>query len=171
MITLVSTNFQLTDNLQAKIPANVKADWGTLGLMSHSASADYFVEMLYQNSTFAKVCTCSVCTYTHYIVLTALLQAVAFLEPDSGHFTKPLGYSIPALSYGTQFCMEKQKCCIEGRSYLHFYGELTCPKIMMNVTVCVHVCLPILCVCVCVRVCLCAKIITIYCPFTGLWTL
>ena len=63
------------------------------------------------------------------------LQAVAFLEPGSTNFKEPLGFPIPALSYGTQFCTETPKCCLPGFSYVHYYSLLTCPKILMNVTV------------------------------------
>ena len=62
-------------------------------------------------------------------------QAAAFLEPASTHFSKPLGFSIPALAYGTQLCMEAPQCCNMKYGYFHFYSELVCPKILMNVTV------------------------------------
>ena len=69
------------------------------------------------------------------LFIVSHVQAVAFLEPASTHLSKPLGFSIPALSYGTQLCMEAPKCCNEKYGYFHFYDELVCPKILMNVTV------------------------------------
>ena len=62
-------------------------------------------------------------------------QAAVFLDPGTDHLSKPLGFSIPALSYGTQLCMERPNCCIKGHSYEHIYENLACPKILMNVTV------------------------------------
>ena len=67
-------------------------------------------------------------THTH-------TQAAAFLEPASIHFSKPFGYPIPALSYGTQLCTESPACCTMEFGYFHFYDELVCPRILMNVTV------------------------------------
>ena len=73
--------------------------------------------------------------HSYIRIMFLLMQAVAFLEPASIHYSKPLGFSIPALSYGTQLCMEAPLCCLKGYSYFHFYDELVCPKILMNVTV------------------------------------
>ena len=63
------------------------------------------------------------------------LQAAAFLDPASTVFKQPLNYTLPALAYGTQMDMEKPACCKMGLSYFHYYSMLTCPKILMNVTV------------------------------------
>ena len=52
------------------------------------------------------------------------------------NFKAPLGYSVPALSYGTQLCEEPPDCCIPGIDYHHFYDELECPRVLMNVSVC-----------------------------------
>ena len=68
------------------------------------------------------------------------------MEPFSDNFRAPLGYSIPALAYGTELCEELPQCCIPGIDYRHFYDELECPKVLMNVSVRVCVCV---CVCVC----------------------
>ena len=110
---------QLVNNLERVLSDhqtwNVSADWSLLGLASHSAGADEMVLMLQSNSSFA--------------------GAVAFLEPSSLHFFHPLGYSIPALSYGTQYCTEIPACCIKGMDYFNFYDELVCPRFIMNVTV------------------------------------
>jgi len=54
-------------------------------------------------------------------------------------FIKPLGYSIPALSFGTELCEEEPNCCIPGIDYRHFYNMLDCPRVLMNVTVCIYV--------------------------------
>lgn len=64
-----------------------------------------------------------------------LSKAVAFLDPASNVFDKPLNYSIPALAHGTQLSMEKPVCCEPGHSYFHYYSLLACPKVLMNVTV------------------------------------
>ena len=80
-------------------------------------------------------------THTHTYIHTAHThahthtQAAAFLEPASIHFSKPLGFPIPALSYGTQLCSESPACCTMDFGYFHFYDELVCPRILMNVTV------------------------------------
>ena len=55
---MVST--QLASNLNQHVlpshgAANVVADWEDLGVMSHSLGADYLVQMLQGNKTFAKV--------------------------------------------------------------------------------------------------------------------
>ena len=89
------------------------------------------------------------------------------MEPFSTNFRAPLDYSIPALAYGTELCEESPRCCIPGIDYRHFYNELKCPKVLMNVsvrncmnlyveyahTVCVRACVCVVCVCVCVCVC------------------
>ena len=62
-------------------------------------------------------------------------QAAGFLEPFSSHFKEPLGYSIPALAYGTQLCTEFPPCCLRGYDYFNFYDDMVCPKLLMNVTV------------------------------------
>lgn len=113
----------------------VMADWSQLGLMSHSLGAQYITEMLQTNSTFAKVTLLLTSVELSSSQLQTSPQAVAFLEPGSTVFNQPLGYSIPALSYGTQFCTEDPKCCIPGHTYFHYYSLLTCPKLLMNVTV------------------------------------
>ena len=110
---------QLVTNLnQVVLPThdatNVTADWSLLGAFSHSSGADDIIRML-QNTSFAK--------------------AVTFLEPFSYHFTEPLPYTVPALSFGTQLCTEEPACCINGWDYFNFYAKLTCPRILMNVTV------------------------------------
>lgn len=92
---------------------NVTADWSLVGAFSHSAGADDVLRML-QNSSFAR--------------------AVVYLEPFSYHYTEPLPYSIPTVSYGTQLCTEAPACCINGWDYFNFYAKLTCPKLLMNVT-------------------------------------
>ena len=73
------------------------------------------------------------------------------MEPLSTNFRAPLGYSIPTLAYGTELCEEFPQCCIPGIDYRHFYDELKCPRVLMNVSVhycvylyvCVHVSMPI----------------------------
>ena len=57
---MVST--QLASNLNQHVlpshgAANVAADWEDLGVMSHSLGADYLVQMLQDNKTFAKAST------------------------------------------------------------------------------------------------------------------
>ena len=65
-----------------------------------------------------------------------LTQAVAFIEPLSFDFSKPLNYSLPTLSFGTEWSEENVlKCIIPGFDFKHFYKMLQCPKIMMNATV------------------------------------
>ena len=49
------------------------------------------------------------------------------MEPFSTNFKAPLGYSLPALAYGTQLCEEPPNCCKPGIDYRHFYDELECP--------------------------------------------
>ena len=63
------------------------------------------------------------------------IQAVVFLEPGSASFKAPLNYSIPSLSTGTELCTEKPACCLRGNSFDHFYTNMQCPKIVMNITV------------------------------------
>ena len=63
------------------------------------------------------------------------MQAIAFIEPFSHYFKEPLGYSIPSLSYGTEYSEESPKCVYPGVDYVHFYNMLQCPRIIMNVTV------------------------------------
>ena len=55
-------SIQLASNLNQHVlpshgAANVVADWGDLGVMSHSLGADYLVQMLQNNKTFAKAST------------------------------------------------------------------------------------------------------------------
>ncbi len=57
------------------------------------------------------------------------------MEPGSSSFKAPLNYSIPSLSTGTQLCTEKPACCLRGDSFDHFYTNMQCPKIVMNITV------------------------------------
>lgn len=108
----------MTNLNQTVLPAhdarNITVDWSLLGALSHSSGGDDVVRML-QNSSFAK--------------------AVTFLEPFSYHFTEPLPYSVPALSFGTQLCTEEPACCINGWDYFNFYAKLKCPRMLMNVTV------------------------------------
>ncbi|XP_065899751.1 uncharacterized protein [Dysidea avara] len=93
---------------------NVTVDWSLLGLAAHSAGGDTILQLL-QNRTLGA-------------------KAVAFMEPFSFNFRKPLGYSIPALSYGTELCEEEPNCCVPGIDYRHFYDMLDCPRVLMNVT-------------------------------------
>ena len=73
---------------------------------------------------------------TYNIVTVHLyIQAVVFMEPGSSSFKAPLNYSIPSLSTGTQLCTEKPACCLRGDSFDHFYTNMQCPKIVMNITV------------------------------------
>jgi len=60
------------------------------------------------------------------------------MEPFSINFRKPLGYSIPVLSFGTELCEEEPNCCVHGIDYRHFYDMLDCPRVLMNVTVCTN---------------------------------
>ncbi len=73
--------------------------------------------------------------YICTLCIIVLKQAVVFLEPGSSSFKAPLNYSIPSLSTGTQFCMESPACCMKGLSFDHFYTNMHCPKILMNITV------------------------------------
>ena len=75
------------------------------------------------------------CTHTYPHTHTHTHQAAAFLEPASSNFKAPLNYTLPALAYGGQLDMEKPACLEMGHSYFHYYSLLTCPKILMNVTV------------------------------------
>ncbi|XP_065896388.1 uncharacterized protein [Dysidea avara] len=108
----------LQSNLVQVLPSladSVTVDWSLLGLAAHSAGADIILQLLQNKKLEAK--------------------AAAFMEPFSTKFKEPLGYSLPALSFGTQLCEEKPNCCQPGIDYLHFYNMLDCPKVMMNVTV------------------------------------
>lgn len=42
---------------------------------------------------------------------------------------------LPSLSYGTELCIEFPACCVKGLNYLHFYQNLHCPRIQMNIIV------------------------------------
>ena len=55
------------------------------------------------------------------------------------NFKAPLGYSVPALAYGTELCEEPPNCCVPGKDYHHYYDELECPRVLMNVSVCYDV--------------------------------
>ena len=87
------------------------------------------------------------------------------MEPFSTNFRDPIGYSIPALAYGTQLCEETPQCCIPGIDYRHFYDELECPRVLMNVSVHNYVCV---CVCVCiVNSVICMYIFVLVCVRIG----
>jgi chlorophyllase len=92
----------------------VNASWSNLALMGHSAGGDTILRVAEYNRT--------------------LTNAIAFIEPFSLHFTKPFGYSLPTLSYGTQYSEENPKCIFPGYDSQHFYQMLQCPRILMNVT-------------------------------------
>ena len=73
--------------------------------------------------------------WLRWVTVLIEFQAAAFLEPASSNFKQPLNYTLPALAYGGQLDMEKPACLTMGHSYFHYYSLLTCPKILMNVTV------------------------------------
>lgn len=66
-------------------------------------------------------------------------QSTAFLEPFTADVDSPIKNGKPALMYGTQLSEEGLKCAIPGFDYNKLYNIWSCPRIAMNVAVCITV--------------------------------
>lgn len=64
-------------------------------------------------------------------------QSTAFLEPFTADVDSPIKNGMPALMYGTQLSEEGLKCAIPGFDYNKLYDIWSCPRIVMNVAVCI----------------------------------
>lgn len=64
-------------------------------------------------------------------------QSTVFLEPFTADVGSPIKNGMPALMYGTQLSEEGLKCAIPGFDYNKLYDIWSCPRIVMNVAVCI----------------------------------